>query len=217
MKKKYAIKAFLKNFLGDSSLELAKYLEDVSIFRKLEPKEILFFEGDSADVMYYLIDGSIKLYRISLEGKETTIRFVQKNELFAEIVITNSQKYPVNAQALSSSELLGINMAKVRNLAEQNSELIFKLLSSMTVRLKYLVDMVESLAIDNVAARLMNYMQQLSNKAHNGEFELPVAKGELALLLGTSAETVSRIFTKLKKDGLIKTNGKKIKLTPSPK
>lgn len=212
MDKNTAVKYLAKNFLGTEERAFTDKLNGLSKFLTLEPREILFTEGSTAENMYYVASGGIKLSRASSDGRETVIRFVTPGETFAEAMLANMDKYPVNASALEKSELLALNIEKIREFSAANPDFMMRMFGMMASRLRYLVDMINGLTADDAMGRLVKYLKSLSEKTGESSFALPVAKGELALLLGTTPETVSRLFARLKNDGIIKETGKRITL-----
>ena len=212
MDKKTAIKIYLKTFLGTNDKDIADNFYEISKVVTVKAKENLFREDDNAEYMYFVISGTIKLYRVSNDGKEIVIRIVSPQEIFAEATLARLQKYPVSSTAIKKSELLAIDVEQMRKIACENPEFMMQLLEAMTVQLKYMLDTISSLISDNTAGRLIKYLKKLSQNANNESFTLPISKSELSLLLGTTPETVSRIFKKLKNDGVIKQTGKKIEL-----
>ena len=212
MDKKTAIKIYLKTFLGTNDKDIADKIYEISKVVTVKAKENLFREDDNAEYMYFVISGTIKLYRVSNDGKEIVIRIVSPQEIFAEATLARLQKYPVSSTAIKKSELLAIDVEQMRKIACENPEFMMQLLEAMTVQLKYMLDTISSLISDNTAGRLIKYLKKLSQNANNESFTLPISKSELSLLLGTTPETVSRIFKKLKNDGVIKQTGKKIEL-----
>lgn len=212
MDKNTAIVSFSKFFFGSEDPQLISTLAQISKLVEIKAKEKLFNEEDEARYMYYVISGEIKLFRVSNDGKEIVIKFASADEIFAEATITHITTYPVSASALNDSKLLAINVKKLRSFAYENPEFMMKLLGIMTRQLKYMVDTISSLVGDNTTERLIKYLKIMSSKSTEPTFTLPVSKSDLALLLGTTPETVSRLFTKLKNDGIIIENGKNIEL-----
>lgn len=212
MKKKLAINIFTKNFLGTEDKVIINELDSISKIITLDKKENLFMEGNPATNIYYIISGSIKLYRISNEGKEIIIRVATKQDIFAEAAIASLDKYPVNATSTEKTELLAISVDKIRKLTSKKPEFLMQLLGAMTCQLKYLINVVSSLNSDNVEDRLIKYLNTLSEKNKSNVFILPIQKGDLALLLGTTAENLSRLFKKLTNKNLIKIENKTITL-----
>lgn len=210
MNKKEAVEIFLKEFLNVDEEYAEKEIYDAFVFIKYDAKQMIFTEGDRADKMYYLISGAIKLSRISEDGKETIIHLVSPNEIFAAVAARKGSLYPVTATTAQQSELLGIDARTIEKISAQNPAFMTELFIYATNRIKYLLDTIDGLTSKDARGRLENYLQKLSETvAENGKvrFSLPLAKNELALLLGTTPETISRLFTKLKDEGVIEQHG----------
>lgn len=211
MDKKMAIGIFLNKFLGTNDLELLSLLERVTVIKEKEKKEYLFFEGDDGDIVYFLISGVVKLFKTNEEGKEAVIHFVNQGELFAEILFMMEYKYPVSAVMLEKGIVLGINAKELLKLIKAKPEFAVKFIGAMTKRLKYFVNLVENLRLSDVKDRFLYYLKTLQEKKGDN-FLLPVPKGEIAALLGTSKETFSRILKLLSEEKILEAKGKNITL-----
>lgn len=87
------------------------------------------------------------------------------------------------------------------------------MLAVLSFRLRKFATQIENLSLKEVPARLASYLVYLSEEQGNDEVvELDISKGQLASLLGTIPETLSRIFSKMNDQGLIEVNGKRITL-----
>lgn len=207
MDKDAAVKKFLKDFMGSQDVSLFVRIGEISAFSSVANGAVLFREGDEAKDIYYLVSGSLKLFRLSEDGRESVIKFVRPGELFAEISADGGRKYPVNAEVLKKSELLKIPAVNMKKICSEYPDFTMRLFGVMVSRMKYLVDAFDGMVSKDVRGRLLRYLEKAAG--HGGSpFELPVAKGELALLLGTTPETLSRLFTKLEGEGLIKRVGR---------
>lgn len=214
MDKKNAVKIFLREFLNSCDNEQEAIIARLSVRVNADNKKIIFSEGDDAKMMYYLVSGKIKLSKISLDGKETIIKLVEPNEIFAAVAACENDTYPVTASALEKSELLGLNIVAINALAAKNHDFTMKLFIYATDRIKYLLSVINGLTSKDARGRLLVYLKNLSDKASENnetDFRLPIAKNELALLLGATPETVSRLFTKLRNEKIIEQNGAFIK------
>ena len=208
MQKKAGIILFVNNFLGSGSPELYKVIDSISSINKYSKKEMLFFEGDRGKDFYFLVSGKVKLYKMSVSGKEVVVKIINPGEIFAEITIIENT-YPVNAMALENSVVLKIDAEKFTSFLAGNENLNRRLMFLLLKRIKTLLSRLELVGTENVEERLIHYLYQLSLKKGK-EFELPISKGELASLLFTSPETISRTFTRLRERGMIDMEGKKI-------
>lgn len=212
MKKIDAIKIFSNVFLGGYDTELASMLDNVSSVVSKSKNEIFFMEGEEGSKVYFLVSGLIKLYKTNEDGKEAIIHFVRSGEIFAEILFFLQNRYPVTAIALEDCAALAIDSKKIEQLIKDHPQFAMKLIGSLARRIKYFVNLVENLTLSNLSSRFIKYLVSLSEQQRTMEVTLPVKKGDLAVLLGATPEAFSRMLKKLKDDGIIDTDGRKIKI-----
>lgn len=210
MTKEKALEIFASKFMGTSDLKIVEAVKPITKIITLENKYTLFNENEKADFFYYVINGNIKLSKISHDGKEIIIRIVHNNEIFAEAVLYGRNTYPVNAVSINKTYLLAISISGFKELCFTNQEFMLKLFITMSHQLRYFVDMVNDLTSADTTSRLLKYLYNLKEKTGSSTITLPISKRDLAMLLGAAPETVSRIFTKLQNDGVISFNGKEI-------
>ncbi|PLX67882.1 MAG: Crp/Fnr family transcriptional regulator [Denitrovibrio sp.] len=211
MNKQEAIKQFANGFFGSGEPELINVLDKVCKHRRVGKKQILFMEGEEGSTVYFLVSGSIKLYRTNDEGREAIVHFVRGGEIFAEILLQLGLKYPVTSMTLEECELVEIDAKKLEEIIISDPKVSMKLIGALSKRIKYFVNLIESLTINDVRARLVNWLSA-QKKVESKVITLPVPKGELALLLGTTAETFSRVLKKLSEEGYIEVQGREIKV-----
>lgn len=210
MTKEKALEIFASKFMGTSDLKIVEAVKPITKVVILENKDILFNEKEKADFFYYVINGNIKLSKISHDGKEIIIRIVHNNEIFAEAMLYGRNTYPVNAVSINKTYLLAISISGFKELCFTNKEFMLKLFITMSHQLRYFVDMVNDLTSADTTSRLLKYLYNLKEKTGSSTITLPISKRDLSMLLGAAPETVSRIFTKLQNDGVISFNGKEI-------
>jgi len=219
MEKKHAVKLFLQTFFGDAEDPRFTFIEQISRLETLNKKQLLFSEGDQGSEFYFLASGKVKLFRSTSDGKEATIRFIGPGEYFAEILLQLKGRYPVSSIAIEPSELLAIDAKKILQHIEQNPDVAMHFIGALSQRIKYLLGMVEQLTLADIRQRFINYLFALRDKSPSNRIELPAPKGEIALLLGTTPETFSRLLKKLAADGTIQLEGRTIILSddlPAP-
>lgn len=199
-------------FQGLSDHELGKLAE---IVKKLEFNKgaFIFVEGDKALGFYLVISGLIKVYKLSFEGKEQILHILGPGESFAEVAVFTGMNYPANTMALEKSHLFFFPAADFATLIADNSSLAMNMLASLSLRLKQFTRMIEDLSLKEVPGRLAAYLLLLSSKT-NGHHTvtLEISKTQLASLLGTIPETLSRILTRMNKQQYILGKGANINL-----
>lgn len=205
-----ALKIFMGNFINSNDEQIYNNLKQITKIQVLNNKSILFIENQLAEYFYYVVDGNIKLSKLTENGKETIIRIVHNNEIFAEATLYGRKTYPVNAAAINKTYLLAISIKGFQELCSKNNAFVLKLFITMSHQLRYLVDMINDLSSTDTTKRLMKYLYALKEKKGSSIIKLPIPKRDLAMLLGAAPETISRVFTKLQNDGFIKIQGREV-------
>jgi len=209
--KKNPVSLIFRVILGIDDPKTIELLETSCFVTKKQKGEILFRQGQRGSIIYYLLDGRVKLYRLDQKGNECVIHFVNKNEFFAEILLTQDT-YPVNAQMLCNSTMLGVDKNKLLPLLKSHPDFSAKIIFMFASRINYLVDTIERLSMESAKEKFLNYLTYLSKIHKSQTVILDIPKQELALLLGMAKETFSRIERQLISDGIIAVNNKEIKL-----
>lgn len=157
--------------------------------------------------------GRVKIFKMSLDGKEQILHIFGPGEPFGEVPVFHGNPYPANAVALESSSMLFFPRRKFIDLINSTPSLALSMLAVLSMRLRRFAAQIESLSLKEVPARLAAHLIYLTEEQKNTKaVTLDIPKGQLASLLGTSPETLSRIFAKMTKEGLIKVSGKEIEI-----
>lgn len=199
-------------FSSLTSRDLDSLLGGAQILR-LKKDSTLFWQGDEAKHFYFIISGSIKLYRLPPDGSEKIIEVLGHNQTFAEaIMFMHTQKYVVNAQAIQPTELFSFRNQDYINLIRNNAELAFAVLGTMSQRLHKRITEIETLSLKNAAHRVIRYLLTEAYGSGQDEptFEIGVTKRLVAAQLSIQPETFSRIIHKLNDEGIIRLEGKQV-------
>ncbi|HEY3308751.1 MAG TPA: Crp/Fnr family transcriptional regulator [Desulfuromonadaceae bacterium] len=201
-------------FSGLKESDLAE-LATITVRRKFRKGETLFGEGEDATGFYLLVSGSIKLCRISQEGREKVLHFVQPGETFAEAAFFGDGKYPAEARALSPGEVLYLPKQGFLELMNRNPSFTLNLVVSLSLLLRQFARQIEELSFADVTSRLASFLVRRAvekSTTFGGitYIDLGVKKGELASRLGTASETISRTLRKLKEEGIIEVQGSRV-------
>jgi len=187
--------------------EVARIVSD----REFKKGQLIFSEGDEGSGFYIVISGRVKVYKVSADGKEQIMHIFGPGHPFAEVPVFEGSRYPANAEAMAGSRLFFFPKKNFVELIHENPSLAMNMLASLSQRLKQFSHLIESLSLKEVPSRLAAYLLYLSDKKGSlDEFELDIAKSQLASLLGTIPETLSRIFTKMANSELVRVNGPQV-------
>ncbi len=189
--------------------DLAMIVTD-QVFRK---GETIFSEGEEGNGFYVVITGRVKIFKLSAEGKEQILHFFGPGEPFGEVPVFAGQHFPANAAAMEQSRVFFFPRRSFVGLIKKNPSLALNMLAILSKRLRRFAALVDDLSLKEVPGRLAAYLLYLSDQ-HKGakDLELTITKAQLASLLGTIPETLSRILAKLGSQGLIETDGRRIRI-----
>ncbi|BAY60189.1 Crp/Fnr family transcriptional regulator [Calothrix brevissima NIES-22] len=193
--------------------EQLQALANISILQTYKKGATIFLEGDPGSGFFIVKSGRIKVFKLANAGKEQILHIFAAGDHFAEVPAFDGGQFPASAGAIENSEVVFIPRAAFLMVLQQHPTLAIAILGTFARHLRKLTFLVDTLSFKEVPERLANYLLNLSSRRGNADvFELDLAKGQLAALLGTIPETLSRAFYKLSQDGMIEINGTSIKL-----
>lgn len=203
MKKISAILSGIPSFSGLSERQIEE-LRKIVVNRHFNKGQIIFSEGDNGNGFYVLVSGLVKIFKVSLEGKEHIMRVVGAGEPFGQVAVYAGRSFPANAQSIAKSHLLFFSRTAFVEMITKNPSLAMNMLSVLSMRLREFTVHVENLALKEVPGRLAAYLIYLADEeGGNDSFTLGISKGQLASLLSTSPETLSRILAQMVGKNLI--------------
>jgi CRP/FNR family transcriptional regulator len=190
----------------DELAELAALARPV----RLPAHQVVFSQGDQADAFYLVSHGRVRVFKVLRDGRALTLRHVGHGETFGEAALF-AAAYPAFAQTMEAARLYRIRIEPFRRLLAERPGLALNLLATQAHLMVLLSQRVEELLLP-VPARLARYLLDLSTQQGSVDVRLPVPKHELANLLGTVPETLSRVVTRLARSRLIRRRGETIEI-----
>ncbi len=188
-----------------------KYYDDLAmivtdqVFRK---GESIFGEGDEGTGFYVVLSGRVKIFKVSPEGKEQILHIFGPGEPFGEVAVFTGRPFPANAEALEETRALFFPRKEFLDLIRKDPSLALNMLAVLSQRLRRFSALIENLSLKEVPGRLAAYLLYLGEgKKEKSEVTLEIPKNQLASLLGTIPETLSRILARMTRDGFIKSIG----------
>jgi len=176
-----------------------------SRFKRFEKGQDIFEAGAAADAFYLVVEGWIKLYRITRDGEEAIINIFAPGETFAEAAVFGpARRYPVNAQAVEKTAVLEIPRNVFVEKIKQDSEFALHILAAIAARQHYLVQQIEQVTVKSAPQRIGFFLLKLCPPGQTGtvEIDLPYDKSLVSRRLNIQPETFSRALAKLKPCGV---------------
>lgn len=183
--------------------------------RRYPAKSTIICAGDKPDVLYYILDGSVSVLIEDDEGREIVLSYLNKGEFFGEMGLFDEQQgRSAWVRARTECELAEISYARYRQLAAEDTEILFALAAQMATRLRATSRKVGDLAFLDVTGRIARTLLDLTKQpdamTHPDGMQIRVTRQELGRIVGCSREMAGRVLKALEEQGLVWVKGKTI-------
>ena len=189
-----------------------------SITRSVEEGGFFFFQGDSAEYLYVLANGQVKLMQANPNGQQVNLRTIYPWQMFGALGAVRAEaSYPASAQTLEDSTALAIHSKFLHSMLETRPYLSFDLMTLMTSYIQEMQARYRELATERVEQRVANALIRLAGQAgirseKDAAIELSFSRQDVAEMTGSTLFTVSRLFSEWERQGIIKTGRERIRI-----
>jgi CRP/FNR family transcriptional regulator, dissimilatory nitrate respiration regulator len=169
----------------------------------LRAHQVVCRQDDPATAFFIVVDGWIKLYRITIAGDEAVINVLAKGDSFAESAAFTGQSYLHTAEAVSDARVIRVPVAHVVKCIQSTPEFAQAMIAAMAQHMSHLVHQVEQLKAKLGVQRLAEFLVSLGPSGEGScTVALPYDKTLIAGRLGLKPESLSRAFAKLRSVGV---------------
>ena len=177
--------------------------------------QVIFEEGEILNGVYCVKDGVCKLTKLSENGKDQVVKLVVKGGLLGKRSLVSEQKTNLSATALNDMEMCFIPKSEIMNDLAKNPKFTLDVLREMAADLKEsdvsLVNMAQK-SVKRRTAEILMYVHDNFGIDSEGYLSIVLSREDYASIVGTATESAIRILSQFKKEGLISTSGKRIKV-----
>ena len=212
----------LKNISFFSCLKDADLgqVADKCIERQFARNAIILSKDDEGDTLHIVESGRVKAVLTAQSGREIVLAYFGPGEFFGEMSFLDNKARSADVVAVDDTRVLTLSMEEFWSLAQRNMGMFQSLINELCARLRQADEVIMNLALMDVYGRVANYLIGMIKKAGKigvewCEIENPPTQLEIANTLGSSRETVSRIFAEYRKRGILKKQGRKLFLKRS--
>jgi CRP/FNR family transcriptional regulator len=191
-------------------------LKRLGHLKRFQKGEILFTAEDEADGFYYVESGEIRVYKMDEQGREVEVVRLKPGDFLGEAIVFASSAFPVFAQAVMDSSVLFFAKTEIIRKMAQNPDIAVYFVHLLARKCVVLSNRIESLGLRTVRQRLIRFLLSRCSGEQRCVVELKVKKGELAKILGTISETLSRNLKQMQEEGLIEVEGSKVVIKNCP-
>lgn len=190
-------------------------LNQKALRKKMAKGSILFRQGDTADEMFLIKGGRMKLSKILEDGSELTLDIRKAGDFVGENMFSDEGKYPVSAICLQDTLTCGFTRSQFEQLITDNPKVSLQIIRNLSNRISWLTSRVGNLAITNIEDRLYSVLcsvaQEHGTKSSQGiAIQFPLTHEDLSFLTGAHRVSITRAMKTLKNAGKIIHDGRKL-------
>ena len=204
---------FIKSIAYFSGLSQAE-LDSIRKFifaKKAERGEILLFEGELAETLYFVVAGVVKVFKTSADGKEQILHIVRPGESFNDVPVFKGGVNLASAETMGAVVLNMIRKSDLETILREHPPVALNATRILSQRVQHLVSLVEDLSFRHVTGRVARVLLEY---AGNGTGEKPrLTQQEMAAMTGTAREMVGRSLKTLEEEGAIRLEHHRIVIT----
>jgi CRP/FNR family transcriptional regulator len=183
--------------------------------RRFRAKDVIFTPGDPDDQLYFLLEGTVRLYKIYGDYKEATTALLRDGGVFGKLSLVEGRWQDVFAEAVTDVQVAGVQKATLTEVIKRRPEFAMKLFSSFSERLRQSDEVIESLLYREVSARLATLLLNLAERfgEEDGSGTLlgvRLTHQELANMIASTREAVSKVMSEFQREGSIEVQNRRI-------
>lgn len=199
--------------LSDDQFDFLNYEKSIV---QLHKGQVLFLQDTKPHGLYCIKKGKVKIFRRGSEGKEQIVRLAADADVVGYRALLSEESYQCGAAALEETTLCYVPRQALKQIMENNVNIYKKMISLLSNDLKNAESKISELAQKPVRERVAETLMLLKNKygleADGATLKVVLSREELANLVGTATESLIRILSDFKKEGIIELDHKKIRI-----
>lgn len=185
------------------NIEQTAVVESIVHHQQLPANSVLYQEGNRIDALSIIANGQIKVFRTAENGKEQLLYLLQAGDINGEAALFNQTEHNSTAITLTPTTVCTINRADFQNLLTRYPQVGMNVMNTLGSRLLELERQTTKSNTESVASRLADYLVETVSALNQNPVRLPLKNKDLATLLGTTPETISRYFKQWHEQHLI--------------
>jgi CRP-like cAMP-binding protein len=188
-------------------------IADLLIDRKFPKDAVIFEDGSIGDYMYVIRSGEVKVTKMSEDGREKILEILGEGEFFGEMALLDRQPRSASVKTTRPCTLLALSRQDFSALLRRDPDISLELIRELVRRIREADEQIRGLLFERVEARTRRLLRRRANEAvpdrPDRRATPPITHQQLADLVGTSRETVTRVLKELKDSGWLEQEGKR--------
>jgi CRP/FNR family transcriptional regulator/CRP/FNR family cyclic AMP-dependent transcriptional regulator len=184
------------------------------IERRFPRNTTIVEEGLAGDYMYVIREGRVKVTKLSEDGREKILEFLDAGSFFGEMALLDRAPRIASVKTLKPVKLLALSRTDFLNLLRKSPDLALSVIQELCKRLRTVDDQASALSFQRVKDRTKGLLQRLARDPHEegGRVTPPLTHQQMADMIGTSRETVTRVVKDLKQEGWLLQEAKRYRV-----
>ncbi len=191
--------------------EVVEALRQALFEKHFDRGEIVLLEGEPSGSLFFVVEGVVKVFKTSPEGKEQILAIVRPGEAFNDVPVFDGGVNPASVQAMGPVLLYGISRADLMRIVAAQSQFAENIIRTLAQRLRQMVALVEDLSFRPVIGRVAKILLQYA--ADPAEPKPRLTQQDIAAMAGTAREVVGRSLKALEEDGVIRLEKHRVVIT----
>ena len=185
--------------------------------KKMVKGQTLFLQGDSADEVFLIKGGRIKLTKVLEDGTEMMLDIRKAGNFVGENMFSEEGQYPVSAVCLEDTLTCGFTRSQFEELVLKHPTVGLQVIKTLSERIAWLTTRVGNLGVANIEDRLYRVLSNVA-KEHGAQslqgvmIQFPLTHEDLSFLTGAHRVTITRAMKALKKAGKVILEGRRLVL-----
>jgi|WetSurSiteA1Bulk_404760.scaffolds.fasta_scaffold41949_2 CRP/FNR family transcriptional regulator, cyclic AMP receptor protein len=194
-------------------------LAHIFVARAYRKNQVIFLEEETGNYMYLVLSGKVKVAKAGVGGKETILAIHRTGDFFGEMSLLDGKTAPATVCAMEDAKIISLSGIDFHKYLLHNEKVMLQIIQVLCARLRQ-VWQTQSLSSSTADARIRMGIYQLAKRhgirdAHGTIIDLKITHQELAEMVGTSRETVTRVLTRLREQRIIEVDQRRITLIDS--
>ena len=187
--------------------------------RRLGTRDVIFVPGDPDGQLYFVLEGTVRLYKIYGGCREATVALLSDGDVFGGLDLGGMGRQDAFAETISASRVAVVRKPNLIEATRRHPQFALKLLSAFSERLRQSDETIENLLNREVSTRLSTLLWHLADRFGEPDgqgkvLKLRLTHQELANMVASTREAVSKVMSEFQRDGLIELRGRRISVSP---
>jgi len=192
-------------------------LSHIFIVRSYRKNQVIFLEEETGNYMYIVLAGKVKVTKSTPGGKDSILAIHQTGDFFGEMALLDGKTSPATVAAMEDCRIASISSIDFHRYLMQSDKVIKQIIQVLCSRLRQVWGQVQALTYSNAESRIRSGLLQMARRhgvrdARGIIINLKITHQEIAEMVGTSRETVTRTLARLQKDAIIEIDHRRIVL-----